>query len=146
MPKAQQEARDYCAAAGKQPFVLDSKVKESLWQGSVAALRMVCIDPQNLIHTTDAFGALLLADMHIKGAQVLQVVPGSIADRAGLKHADMVLEYAGNRVVSAEALQTAVSSTVAGSRVPMRLYRDQMVCLRLSFDKHNHAPPRWFVI
>ena len=60
-------------------------------------------------------------------------VSGSIADRAGLKHADIVLEYDGRRIQTAGELQTAVSGTAAGSRVPIKLCRDQLMVLTAQF-------------
>ena len=50
-------------------------------------MEAVCVDPHDLVHTEDAFGATLLTDMEVRGARVIKAEPGSIADRAGLRHA-----------------------------------------------------------
>lgn len=41
---------------------------------------------------------MLLAEGEVKGARVIKVEPGSIADRAELKDADVILEYDGRRI------------------------------------------------
>jgi S1-C subfamily serine protease len=124
MPRAQHQAKAYCEAEGKEPFVLDSAETNS-WHGPLVTVRAACIRPEDLTHTTDAFGALLLADVDIKGAQVLKVVPGSIADRAGLHYPDVVFEYEGRPIETAAALQSAVANTNSGSPVLLRVHRNQ---------------------
>jgi len=125
MSKAQQQAKDYCASQGKEAIILDSRRSESFWTGELATVQTVCINPHNLRYTSASFGALLLANADIRGAQILQVRHGSIAERAGLRHADVVVEYAGRSIETAEALQTAISYTAAGARVPIKLHRGQ---------------------
>jgi len=120
-------------AQGKRAVVFHSETKNSSWQGPIATVEAVCVDPHNLVHTGDAFGATLLADMEGKGAYVIKVEPGSIAERAGLKHADIVLEYDGHRIATAAELQTAISNTAAGSHIAIKLYRDQLMVLTAKF-------------
>jgi hypothetical protein len=38
MQRAAQHATDVCAAKGKQPFIVDSQVKDSFWHGETASL------------------------------------------------------------------------------------------------------------
>jgi len=125
MQRAEQHATDVCAAKGKQPYIVDSQVKESVWHGQTASLELNCIDTKNLVHTSDSFGVELLADVDTKGAAIIKVVPGSIGANAGLKHADIVIEYADRSIDTAAALQAAVSNTPTGARVLIKLHRNQ---------------------
>jgi S1-C subfamily serine protease len=84
-----------------------------------------CIDPKNLVNTSDSFGVELLADVDTKGAAVIKVVPGSTGAKAGLKHLDVVIEYADRSIDTAAALRAAISDTPTGARVLIKLHRNQ---------------------
>jgi S1-C subfamily serine protease len=65
------------------------------------------------------------------GAVVLQVVPGSPADRAGLREGDVIVAFDGKAVTSADQLGTAVQDAMPGSTVAIGLYR---ASARLTFQ------------
>ncbi|MDH3504229.1 MAG: DegQ family serine endoprotease [Nitrospirota bacterium] len=59
-----------------------------------------------------------------KGALVTNVVPGSPADKAGIKRGDVVVEYQGKPVLDPRSLQHHVIRTTVGSEVNMVVMRD----------------------
>ncbi len=73
-----------------------------------------------------------------RGAIVEKVHPGSPAARAGFRASDVVLEVGNRRVSSKEDLMTAVYSVPAGSRVPVRIWRDGS---RLDLELPVETPP-----
>jgi PDZ domain len=123
MVRAEAQAKDYCAKQGLQPLILDRERTESFWMGPTATLKLHCIDPQDIVHTTDAFGAELLSSRNINGAMILKVAPGTIAARAGLAADDVVYEYAAQRIGSTADLISAVAGTVPGQQVLVRARR-----------------------
>ena len=59
-----------------------------------------------------------------RGVEILTVMPDSPAQKAGLKEHDVVLEYSGIRVDSAQQFQRLVRETPAGRTVPLVISRD----------------------
>jgi S1-C subfamily serine protease len=57
------------------------------------------------------------------GIEVVQVVDGSPAQRAGIKPEDLLLEIAGTRLDRMEDLQRVMDGTVAGSAVSVTIHR-----------------------
>lgn len=70
----------------------------------------------------DAAEALGLAK--IGGALVAQVVPGSAAERAGVKVQDVILAWNGAEVADSNELPPLVGATAPGSRATLRVWRD----------------------
>jgi S1-C subfamily serine protease len=65
------------------------------------------------------------------GVEVVEVVSGSPADRAGLRPEDLILDVDGEAVDSARDLQRLMAGEVIGRPVAIRVFRDgQMVTLR----------------
>jgi serine protease Do len=60
-----------------------------------------------------------------QGAVVLEVVPGSPADAAGLQQGDVITSFDGRAVTSADQLATAVQAKSSGQKVTIGLYRGQ---------------------
>jgi S1-C subfamily serine protease len=58
------------------------------------------------------------------GVEVVEVVSGSPADRAGLKPEDLILDVDGEPVDSARDLQRLMAGEVIGRRVAIRVFRD----------------------
>jgi S1-C subfamily serine protease len=56
--------------------------------------------------------------------EILEVVPGSPAEAAGLRAGDLVLELDGRRVTGAGDVQRAMQEDVIGTRVPVTFLRD----------------------
>lgn len=107
-----------CATEGKQTYILNE-------QDGSAPVRMICIQPNQLVRIPSPFGVDLLASVNIKGAEVLKVAPGSIAQRAGIKYSDVVFEFGGQSIGTASDLQAAVATTQAGQQVLIRFRRDE---------------------
>ena len=61
---------------------------------------------------------------HTQGALVTNVVPGSPADKAGIKRGDVIVEYQGKPVSDPRNLQHQVIRTAVGSEVTMVVMRD----------------------
>jgi serine protease Do len=59
-----------------------------------------------------------------KGAFVLEVQPGSPAERAGLKLGDVIVKVADHDVADPAALRNLTASLDVGARVPLSYYRD----------------------
>jgi S1-C subfamily serine protease len=57
------------------------------------------------------------------GIEVVQVVDGSPAQRAGIRPEDLLLEIAGTRLDRMEDLQRVMDGTVAGSTVSVKVHR-----------------------
>lgn len=57
------------------------------------------------------------------GALVVAVVPNSPADKAGLRRGDIILEFAGQKVGSADDLVKAIQRTKIGQQVPLVVWR-----------------------
>jgi S1-C subfamily serine protease len=55
--------------------------------------------------------------------EIVQVVPGGPAQRAGLLGEDLIVEIAGHPVQSVEDLQRVMTAEVIGQAVPIRVIR-----------------------
>jgi S1-C subfamily serine protease len=65
------------------------------------------------------------------GVEVVEVVTGSPADRAGLRPEDLVLDLDGEQVASARDLQRLMAGELIGREVDVRVYRDgRIISLR----------------
>ncbi len=62
-----------------------------------------------------------------RGAVVTQVLPGSAADKAGIRSGDVIVGIDGKAVMDGGALRNAVGLLRAGSRVNLKLIRDGRV-------------------
>ena len=58
------------------------------------------------------------------GAYVGRVRAGSVAERAGLRPDDIVVELAGRRIRSAEDMEAAISHIRQGDRIPLTFVRN----------------------
>ena len=67
-------------------------------------------------------GTLLEEDLW--GIQVVDVTPGSAADRAGIQEGDFVLSAAGTPVDSSQALLRVRRGLYVGDQVTMEIWRD----------------------
>jgi putative serine protease PepD len=63
-------------------------------------------------------------DPHTDGAHLVAVVPGSAADRAGLREGDVVIRLAGRALTSFEDLRAALRTRQAGERVDVVFVRN----------------------
>lgn len=109
---------DDCEKKGRQPYVL----KE---QPPGVPVRMICILPHQLVRIPSPFGVDTLASVNIKGAAILKVAPGSIAEKVGIKYDDVIYEFGGQPIATASDLQAAVAGAQAGKQVLIRFRRDE---------------------
>ena len=58
------------------------------------------------------------------GVEVVQVVEGSPAARAGLRAEDLIIDVDGNRIEGMDDLQRLMVGEIIGRTVPLRLYRE----------------------
>jgi len=123
MPDVSQDANEYCRREGKQAVEMDRETGGSAWTGRSTTLKVVCVSPERILPTDEQFGVDLVKNRDIRGASVLRVAPGSIGDGATLKAHDIIVEYAGQAIESAEALAAAVAETRGGERVTIKLHR-----------------------
>ena len=68
-----------------------------------------------------------------RGAMVVQVIPGSAAEKAGLKPLDVVLEVAGQSVEKASDLPVIVARLRPGFKAPLQVWRERKM-LELSVE------------
>lgn len=59
-----------------------------------------------------------------RGVEVLKVVPGSPAERAGIRPGDVILSYNGENILGARQLGRLVSETPEARKVKIQLWRD----------------------
>jgi len=59
-----------------------------------------------------------------RGVEITSVVPGSAAEKAGLKKGDVVLDYQGQRVEGVEQFVRLVRETPVGRHVTLKIIRD----------------------
>ena len=76
-----------------------------------------------------AFGVTVLTpaswvEEGVRGLQVLEVEPGSAADRAGIREGDFVLAAGGTEVSSSQELLKIRRQLYVGDRITMTLWRD----------------------
>ena len=69
------------------------------------------------------FGALVIAEPEISNAGHQAVVPGSPADRAGLREADIVLEIEKERITEERGLAEILSKFKVGQKVCLKVLR-----------------------
>ena len=124
MRTAEEDAHDACAKQGKHAVIVDRQKHDSGFVSS-ATVTLYCVDPQYLVYTPDTHGALLYADARIKGAVVVGITPGSIADKAYLKVQDVIYEFGGAPIGSADALRSAVAAAPAGQQILIKFHRTQ---------------------
>jgi serine protease Do len=74
------------------------------------------------------------------GALVEQVNPESPADRAGIKPGDVILEFNGTKVNDPRDLRLAVSQTLPGTRVTLKIWRDGREKVVEAVLKEREAP------
>lgn len=58
------------------------------------------------------------------GAVILEVAPGSPAEKAGLEPYDLVVEYDGKKITTSSDLSKAVANTPVGKKVSLKIIRD----------------------
>jgi S1-C subfamily serine protease len=64
---------------------------------------------------------------HDTGVEVVEIVEGSPADRAGLRPEDLILEVDGQQVASARDLQRLMLPEAIGKRIVIRVFRDGQI-------------------
>ena len=67
-----------------------------------------------------------------RGIEVVQVVPGSPAEDAGLRPEDIILEVHGTPVAGMDDLQRLMDGTLAGTPVAILVYRDRLLELTIT--------------
>jgi len=75
--------------------------------------------------TVDPYIAVLNRLAVDKGAVIAQVVPGSPAEKAGLKVRDVIIRFNGEEVTTAEALEQAIRSCNIGQEVEITFVEGQ---------------------
>jgi len=106
-----------------------------------------------MLHEIDSDRAKALNLPEVEGVEVTRVGPESPADKAGLKAADVILEYNGQRVESMEQFSRMVHETPPGHEIKLAISRNgstQMVMLRVGTRPMpgiaGMAPPERFDI
>jgi PDZ domain len=124
MQAVRSQADDYCQKQGKRPLLLDPQDSINPLFESASAMVM-CVDAQQIVHTTPAFGVATVDVSNVKGVAIIDVAAGSIGAKAGLKPSDVLYEYADREILRGSDLQTAVAATATGAAVAVKLRRDK---------------------
>jgi hypothetical protein len=120
----QRDATESCAKQSKQAFIFDAKQSGiPLFIDSASAM-VLCVGPEDVVHMPATFGADAVSASNFKGAGIVAVTPGSVADRALLKPNDIVYEFAGHPVASAADLRLEVNAISPGDQAPIKLRRN----------------------
>ena len=84
----------------------------------------------------------------VRGVVVEEVVPGSPADRAGMREDDIIYEYNGQTVTNHSQFSILVSTSKQGRKVPIKIIRDNerlTVSAQIADKKTGDiAASRWF--
>ena len=67
-----------------------------------------------------------------RGIEVVQVVPGSPAEEAGLRPEDIILEVHGTPVAGMDDLQRLMDGSLAGKTIEILVYRDRLLRLQIT--------------
>jgi serine protease Do len=81
-----------------------------------------------------------------QGAIVVEVVPDSPADRAGLRRDDIIIEYNGQKVTGSEQLRNMVALTAPGTRATLKILREgreQTLTVEITELKEERASTRF---
>ncbi len=76
-----------------------------------------------VLHTVDQYVVLRYQLAVDKGAFVTEVAPGSPADKAGIEPGDVITNFAGKEITTAEELIQAIHSSQIGQRVKIIFWR-----------------------
>jgi serine protease Do len=78
-----------------------------------------------IIDLTDEMAPFFGLKKNAKGALIFEVIEDSAADKAGLKHNDVVIELNGEPVESRDAFRNQVAMLKPGSRISLVVWRDK---------------------
>lgn len=76
-----------------------------------------------------------------EGVLLIRIVPGSPADRAGLKAGDVIQTFAGQKVTSASQMRTAIQSQKVGAVVEVTYVRGKQGARAASVTLAGSPPP-----
>jgi PDZ domain len=123
MVRAENKAKEQCAKQGLEPFIYDRESTNNAFTPNTATIKLHCIDPNDIVHTSAAVGIDLLRSNSIRGALVLQVTAETIGAKGGLAVDDVVYQFGPNPVTTVDDLMSAISSTNPGEEVEIRIHR-----------------------
>ncbi len=104
------------------PINMAKHAYEQLRQGGTVERGYLGVGIMNLTDETAPFFGL---KKNAKGALISEVIEDSAADKAGLKHNDVVLELNGEPVESRDAFRNHVAMLKPGSRINLVVWRDR---------------------
>jgi serine protease Do len=118
-------------AAAQEVYSIEKDVRVEL-DGAYLGIEMEDV-------TTDNMATYKLAGE--RGVIVRSVVKGSPAEAAGLQEKDVILEYAGTTVMSAQQIRRLVRETPVGRKVDLMVSRDgRKVSLTAKIGKREGGP------
>ncbi len=117
------DAQDSCAKQGKKAFIFDAKQRGIPLVIESASAMVLCVGPDDVTHLPESFGADAVSAANFTGAGILSVAAGSIADRAGIKANDIVIEFAGTPIANAHELRSYIDRVSPGTAAVMKLRR-----------------------
>jgi hypothetical protein len=120
----EKDANDSCAKQGKKAFIFDAKQSGIPLFIESASAMVLCVGPDDITHLPPVFGADAVSASNFRGAGIVSVTPGSVADKAGLKTNDIVYEFAGHPIALPADLRVEVNSMSAGDQAVLKLRRN----------------------
>lgn len=119
----EQSATDRCAKQGKKAFITDVEHSGIPLIIDSASAMVLCVGSDDLTHLPQNFGADVVSASNLGGVGVFGIVPGLVADKAGIRPNDVVTEFAGTAVGRAPELAQAIERTSRGDSVAVKLRR-----------------------
>jgi hypothetical protein len=118
------DANESCAKQDKKAFLFDAKQSGIPLFIESASAMVLCVGPDDITHLPTIFGADAVSASNFHGAGIVSVMPGSVADKAGVKPNDIVYEFAGRAIDRATDLRVAVDSMSQGDQASIKLRRN----------------------
>jgi predicted metalloprotease with PDZ domain len=119
----EKNANDSCASQGKKAFIFEAKQSGVPLLIESASAMILCVGPDDVTPLPASFGADAVSAANFAGAGILTVSAGSVAEKAGVKAGDIVIEFAGSPIANARELSSYIELVSAGSQVIVKVRR-----------------------
>jgi predicted metalloprotease with PDZ domain len=120
----ERNAKDSCAKQGKKAFIFDAKQNGVPLFIESASAMVLCVGPDDATHLPQSFGADAVSASNFTGAGILSVAAGSVAEKAGVKSGDIVVQFGGNPITNARELESYIERVSSGAEVVVKLLRN----------------------
>lgn len=120
----QKNAKDSCASQGKKAFIFDAKQNGVPLLIESASAMVLCVGPDDVTHLPATFGADAVSASNFSGAGILSVVAGSVAEKAGVKEGDIIVDFAESPIANARELRSYIERVPPGEHAMFKVRRN----------------------